>query len=290
MADSDLRDGRNATASPESDSVNCVNNVQGWDPPVEFSAPTHGPRFPLPALPSVLGNYVEQVAKTHKVPVDLPASLGIGTCAAVAAKHGLVKIGRTHTEPLNLYLAVVAPSGERKAAALRAMAGPLFELEKPQGAQREESNGRITAPPLGITVTDSTSEALVRKLAQNNGVAAWVSEEAGTLVDILTGVYKKNGPDLDVFLQAYDGGMIRVERVTTGSHSLDDPALTIVVTLQPTLLKRIGGDEDFRGRGLVARIAFVVPLSLVGTRYYEDIPIEEEVYNECRFRLLSGLI
>jgi hypothetical protein len=50
--------------------------------------------------------------------------------AAAAARRIDVQIGDTHRESLNLYVAAVASSGERKGPALRAMLAPLLAVEQ----------------------------------------------------------------------------------------------------------------------------------------------------------------
>jgi hypothetical protein len=314
-------------------SVNCVNSVQGWKPLIEFtSGALSGPEFPIDCLSDDLGAYVKHVAETVQVPVDMPAMLALGVLAAASAGRAEVAIGQTHTEPLNIYFALVAGSGERKDPAVRAMRFPLEEadralqkewriqyasaaqerklaeshlrqLEK-NAASEEDASGKkkilgeaasISAampelpPRPQVLVTDSTPEALARTLGEQGGRIAWIDEEAGTLVEIILGRYSKNGPDLDVFLKAYDGGAIRANRITRESVHVDRPALTIAVTPQPVLLERIAAERELRGRGLLARFAFVIVPSLVGTRMYQDKPIPSEA-REAYANRIAGVL
>ena len=123
---------------------------------------------------------------------------------------------------------------------------------------------------------DATPEHLADKLAEQRGRLAWISEEAGALVDAVAGRYTPGQGNYDVFLQGYDGGTIRQGRIGRRTVYIERPTLTIVVTPQPVILDRIGEQPDFRGRGVLARLTFVLPPSLVGTRTYRNRPIDSK--------------
>ena len=98
--------------------------------PLEMPAP---PPYPLDALPSVLAEHVDDVARVTQVPPDLPGAAALGVVAASVARRAVVALGDgatpTHVEPLCLYVAAVSPSGTRKSAALRDMLAPLYQRE-----------------------------------------------------------------------------------------------------------------------------------------------------------------
>ena len=100
-----------------------------WGPPIPLDTLDVLP-FPLDALSPVLRDWVVEVAATCKVPLDLPGLLALGVVGAAAARRFEVLIGATHRVPLNLYVAAVARSGERKGPALRAMLAPLQAIER----------------------------------------------------------------------------------------------------------------------------------------------------------------
>jgi hypothetical protein len=135
----------------------------------------------------------------------------------------------------------------------------------------------VFVPPRPQLVTgDATPEHLADKLAEQRGRLAWISEEAGALVDAVAGRYTPGQGNYDVFLQGYDGGTIRQGRIGRRTVYIERPTLTIVVTPQPVILDRIGEQPDFRGRGVLARLTFVLPPSLVGTRTYRNRPIDSK--------------
>jgi len=61
------------------------------------------------------------------------------------------------------------------------------------------------------------------------------------------------------------------------SEVIDSPCLTIVISLQDSLLNEIVSNEKFIGRGLVARMLISKPTSIVGERRYDTEPISPDV-------------
>jgi hypothetical protein len=118
---------------------------------------------------------------------------------------------------------------------------------------------------------DATPEYISKALAQQSGRVAIISEEAGSLVAIMTGRYSKTGEsNLDVYLKGYDGGQIRVGRISREGDTVECPSLTIVVTPQPAILDQMSMHGELRGRGLLGRLCIILPVSQVGTRKYEN--------------------
>ena len=100
-----------------------------WEPPVPFGV--HAvPEFPISALPDALGRFVSEVAALTQVPLDLPALLALAVVAAAASRRCIVRVGSTHQEPTNLYVAVVMEPGSRKSATMELLAAPLREAER----------------------------------------------------------------------------------------------------------------------------------------------------------------
>jgi hypothetical protein len=58
-----------------------------WPDPLPFDAPTSLPSFPVEALPEATAGYVQEVARSRQVPVDLPAMQSLGTVSAAAARR-----------------------------------------------------------------------------------------------------------------------------------------------------------------------------------------------------------
>jgi len=276
----------------------------------------------------LLARYAKSLAKSYQVAPDLAAGAVLGMAAASAAGRGAVAIGDTHVEPLNLYIAPVAPPGERKRV-IRETTFPLEEEEsrlieaaapaiaeakvkraiaekrkknlEERAAKKNDAQARreaielaqnlpIVPPEPRLILADVTPESLAKALAEQEGCIAVVSEEAGNLFEVMCGRYRDGVADLDVYLKAYDGGEIRVDRISRESLAVKRPALTIVVTPQPVVLDRLSERSELRGRGLLGRIAFILPPSSVGTRMYQNVAIDaaaKAAYAEALGRILQ---
>jgi hypothetical protein len=83
----------------------------------------------------------------------------------------------------------------------------------------------------------------------------------------MAGLYRKAGEDgADVYLKAWSEDPIRVSRVTSGDATITRPNLTLCLCVQPSVIARLAGREDFRGRGLIARFLCSYPRTKVGHR------------------------
>jgi len=151
----------------------------------------------------------------------------------------------------------------------------LFELE-----QNEEK-------PLKLYADDVTPEALISLLARYNGKMAVVSSEGG-IFGIAAGRYS-NQVNLDVFTKAYSGDTIRINRVNRPEEDIQDPVLTMMLMIQPSVLGNIMGNSDFSGQGFLARFLYSLPASPVGRRRYETAPVPSEV-KDAYAGLLQSLL
>ena len=146
-----------------------------------------------------------------------------------------------------------------------------------EAAKLEEEMPQDPVEPR-LLIDDATPEAMVRVLAEQRGVLAAVSEEAGSFLDVLAGRYSpRMPPPLDVVLKGYDGGAIRVDRISRDPIYIERPVLTLLMTPQPAILDRFAEIPEFRGRGFLARCCFVLPGSLVGSRMYQNRSIDAAV-------------
>lgn len=94
---------------------------------------------------------------------------------------------------------------------------------------------------------------------------------------MLSGTYSKN-VNIDVMLKGYSGDCIRVDRIGRNSESIMNPALTVLLMAQPSVLSGLMQNDTFRGRGLTARFLYCMPASYVGRRKYRTQAIPPETY------------
>ena len=300
-----------------------------WPPIVPFAAMSVE-RMPEGLIPGPVGDMARSVAAATETPREMAVMTGLGVVAASIAGKVQLSPSPGYAEPLQLYVATVLPSGNRKTAVINEMAAPFRKAEeqlieqltperkrleslrkteeftidrlRKQAAAKRDSNALIEEiarreaelPELPTIprfwTQDITPERLGTLMAENGGRMAVMSDEGG-IFDILAGRYSKNSaPNLDLFLQGHSGSPVRVDRRSREAVLINTPALTLVVTPQPDVLRSLSEHKAFRGRGLLARFLFLLPPSTVGSRKHETIPIPahtRDAYDRCISSLLN---
>jgi hypothetical protein len=128
--------------------------------------------------------------------------------------------------------------------------------------------------PTRFTCDDATPEALASLLAEQRGAIALMSAEGG-VVEMMAGQYH-DSPHLDVYLKGHAGDPIRVDRKGRLPEFIDNPRLTICVTVQPDVVQTIGANRTLMARGIAARYWYAVPASRVGFRTTDAPPMPAE--------------
>lgn len=138
---------------------------------------------------------------------------------------------------------------------------------------------------------DVTPEKLQTMLVDHGGSMSVMSDEGGIFL-VLAGLYNGGEAYVDVFLQAYSGSPVRVDR---GSRTavIDRPALTFGLGMQPGLFADMApaAKRKFRSSGTFARFFFGLPATRIGKRDMGrrvTIPVElESRYRAEVLRLLE---
>ena len=169
----------------------------------------------------------------------------------------------------------------RQAEAIVAKANPSDREHLTQEALARRRDADCIDVPVEprLLIDDATPEAVATMLAEQEGRLALLSAEADVF-GILAGRYSRTGmPHLSVFLKSWSGDELRIDRKARPSEYVERPALTIGLTVQPEVLRKVAEQPDFRGRGLLARFLFAVPESRVGWRMTDASPVPEAVEN-----------
>jgi hypothetical protein len=298
-----------------------------WPDPIPFLC-RNTPALPADVLPGFLGDMVSATARATETPVEMAALLGLAVVAASVAKKVIVSPESGYSEPVNLYTAVGMESGNRKTAVLSSMTRPFVKWEETESCRLKPEITRITserktkemaiealrkeaarkpydssliaeitemesslpevptAPRLWTQ--DITPERLGSLMAEQGERMALFSDEGG-IFDTLAGRYNKGVPNLDLFLQAHAGAPVRVDRGSRPPVMLYRPALTLALAPQPDVLATLSDKPGFRGRGLLARILYGLPLSPIGFRKLNACPCSptiEAAYSAGIERLL----
>lgn len=88
------------------------------------------PRLSAKALPGWAGAFTAALAAETETPPELAAGLVLATVATAGALHYSVRVGADYFEPVNLWLAVALPPGNRKSAVQKKAARPLLDWER----------------------------------------------------------------------------------------------------------------------------------------------------------------
>jgi putative DNA primase/helicase len=158
--------------------------------------------------------------------------------------------------------------------------GARGNLKDFEDTKREIQNLEASLPELPavprLWAQDITPEKIGQVMAENHERIALFSDEAG-LFDIMGGRYSSGVANLDIFLQAHSGFSYRVDRGSRLPITMKHPALAIGISPQPSVLRAMGENKVFRGRGLLARFLYALPTSLLGKRTFSRAPLSPAV-------------
>jgi hypothetical protein len=143
---------------------------------------------------------------------------------------------------------------------------------------------------------DTTPEKLGSLLAANSGRIAVLSAEGGDVFAAMSGRYTthqgKQGGQMGHFaayLKGYSGDTLHVDRVGRPSEYVKQPALTVGLTVQPSVLHGLQRHQEFRERGLLGRFLYALPPVLLGHRQTRTPPVPTVVSATYHARL-TGLL
>ena len=238
------------------------------EPLLAPSTPPVAAPFPLDALPATVSPFVDAVAALFPVPVSVPVAgvlatlaTAIGTQRAIAPKPGW-------TEYPSFFLAVVAPTGSAKSAALRQCLTPLLArqralLDKFRSAVAEwESNDPDHRPPrprcAHTVTTDATVEALAAMLdASPRGLLLHRDELTGWLSG-MDAYRASRGGDLEFWLQVFSSEPVKVDRKGGDPLMVDRPLVNVLGSLVPDNLPRFRTGE-YANNGFYQRLTVIAP-------------------------------
>ena len=302
------------------------NDIDEWEAPLPFDV-FKLPKFPTDCLTSWIADFVKAISEETQTSEDMAAVATLGVLSIPCNKVYKIEGKFGWYEPTPLYCAIIAKPGERKSAIMTHVTKTLYEHEtqaneqlKPEIAKNQAERSilekeleRLKATavkkgsfenrqevlekaeelasfedlkPLRLLADDISPEKLASLLADNNGRMAIVSAEGG-IFDIMSGRYSQN-INIDVFLKAHAGDTLRVDRIGRSSDYIKEPALSLVLTIQPDVLTGIMQNQSFKGRGLTARFLYSIPTSKVGARNIESKPAPEYIKTKysCNLRAM----
>lgn len=308
-----------AALSPEQQAELLDDGKGGWQQPVPF-AEAERPPFPVDCLPSVVRDYVQQVAQSIQVPEDMAAVAALCALAVCCQGKYIIQGKPGYFEPLNIYGVVIAKPGERKSQTLRQMTRPLLEWEKEQNEQLTQSvatsrsqknilekqlctaekraaehpddqNAYSAAQDLAIQLAEYKEIHPIRLMADDTTQEAlatlmYRNHGAMSVLSAEGGIFDmmsgkyKSVSDIDLFLKAHAGDNVAIDRKGRATEYIENPALTMLLFAQPDVLSGLMGNAEFRGKGLNGRFLYCVPPSMMGRRDFDTQPIDAAVQAE----------
>jgi DNA primase catalytic core len=149
---------------------------------------------------------------------------------------------------------------------------------------RDLAKSKVPSPPQ-FFADDITPEKLSGILDEHDG-RMLVAAPEGTIFEIIKGRYSEK-PNFDVMLKAHAGDPIRVNRVGRAPENIDQPALSMAVAVQLSVISGLAGQASLKGQGFLARMLYSIPVSLVGKRKVGADPVPKPVATAYRERMLA---
>ncbi len=244
----------------------------------------------LAVLSTCLGGKVEVDLQTHKESVNLYV------CPVLDSGERKSSTMKRMTKPIYDYQTekrkALSASVTEKANANKIREARLAHLQKKaatcdngigrdeiqrQAARivREIEENPVSNLPVYI-VDNITTEALGDEMANNNERMSMISAEAD-IFTIMAGLYNEKGANLDIYLKAHAGDYWSNHRIGRKDKFMESPCLTMCLTVQHRIIKEIGENKQFRGRGLLARFLYAYCKSKIGYRPRQNKTIPDAV-------------
>jgi len=164
---------------------------------------------------------------------------------------------------------------------------------KPADRAKLEAEARDAAAALDETsvpskprlvADDVTPETAATMLAEQNGRLAVLSAES-EIFTIMAGRYGGQA-SLNVFLKGHAGDLLRVDR-RGREESIEEPALTMGICTQPSVLRELAAVPGASGRGLLGRWLYALPIVNFGERVTDPEPAEPTAHANYAAQLHS---
>jgi len=235
--------------------------------------------FPIECLPNFLKEFSEDIADVYGVPVEFSAMSLI--CAIASAIGGRANLTTPkYTNHAQLWVVIVAPSGTGKSEPLRIAYKPIREYEKQELERHKErlatwnaeclqaKANNLPPPPKPkckrITCVDFSPEKLFALLSDNPTLTICRDELSGHFQDF--GRYNKSG-EVGHYLSCFDNTTFSIDRKSFDTITVSNPVLSMIGTIQPSVLHRVVKENHFRDNGYLQRCLFVYPDNVERAEY-----------------------
>ncbi|MDL4777600.1 DUF3987 domain-containing protein [Actinomadura xylanilytica] len=229
----------------------------GWTEPTNL--------FTLVVLPP--GNRKSEVYKHMTAPIRTAEALLIDQAKPLIAEAVIAhRIAEAHADKTEKAAANAADATQQAVATDEAAIARLA-LEE------------ATIPPEPCLFSDdATVERLTSHVAEQGGRFAILSPE-GEIFSIAAGRYS-GAPNLAVLKSGHAGEEMRIDRMGRASERIPAATITLGICTQPGVLARLGETPQFLEQGLLGRLLYSLPKSLLGYRNPNPDPIPDHVRSD----------
>ena len=242
---------------------------------------------PVDGLSPNATEMLRKVASSLQCPVDIALSAMFATVGVAMGKRVIIDDGKYRNYPC-LWVCVVAPSGSNKSTPIRFFLQPLKDRDSYNyGVYREELRAyRQAGDDKGdkpvfkqYVISDSTPEARNQVLSVNpNGILLYRDELKGMIDDFCR--YAKSG-ELSQMLSMFDSDTIVVNRKSDEPLLIKDPFMSIIGSIQPSVLVDTFGNDNMMNNGFNQRWLFCYPESGM-PEMYNDVSIPQSVISDWK--------
>lgn len=246
-----------------------------------------GAILPVDGLSPNATEMLRKVASSLQCPVDIALSAMFATVGVTMGKRVIIDDGKYRNYPC-LWVCVVAPSGSNKSTPIRFFLQPLKDRDSYNyGVYREELRAyRQAGDDKGdkpvfkqYVISDSTPEARNQVLSVNpNGILLYRDELKGMIDDFCR--YAKSG-ELSQMLSMFDSDTIVVNRKSDEPLLIKDPFMSIIGSIQPSVLVDTFGNDNMMNNGFNQRWLFCYPESGM-PEMYNDVSIPQSVISDWK--------
>ena len=246
-----------------------------------------GAILPVDGLSPNATEMLRKVASSLQCPVDIALSAMFATVGVAMGKRVIIDDGKYRNYPC-LWVCVVAPSGSNKSTPIRFFLQPLKDRDSYNyGVYREELRAyRQAGDDKGdkpvfkqYVISDSTPEARNQVLSVNpNGILLYRDELKGMIDDFCQ--YAKSG-ELSQMLSMFDSDTIVVNRKSDEPLLIKDPFMSIIGSIQPSVLVDTFGNDNMMNNGFNQRWLFCYPESGM-PEMYNDVSIPQSVISDWK--------
>src|SRR5680860_20744 len=175
----------------------------------------------------------------------------------------------------------------KKQAAVAKKVSDAEALNRAVTARRVAEEMWVPASPQLVT-SDVTPERCENLLMEQDGRITVASDEGG-IFSVIAGRYANGIPNIDVFAKGYTGTAPLLVDRQGRKVEVERPTVSMLLAVQPDVLAEVAANRVMRGRGLLDRFIWAVPLPMAGYRPVDtpEIPGDVAVRYYDALRLAS---